>query len=44
MLAFFQILNKFFAADGRVTDMAGADWQALWGTVQAQRRAVPGPT
>jgi len=35
MLAFFQIPNKFFAADGSVTDMAGADWDALWGTVHA---------
>ena len=31
MLAFFQIPNKVFAADGSVTDMAGADWQAVWG-------------
>lgn len=33
MLAFFQIPNKFFAPDGSVTDMAGTDWQALWGVV-----------
>jgi anti-sigma factor ChrR (cupin superfamily) len=38
MLAFFQIPNKFFEADGPVTDMAGADWEALWGTVHAARR------
>jgi anti-sigma factor ChrR (cupin superfamily) len=31
MLAFFQIPNKFFAADGSVTDMAGTDWESLWG-------------
>ena len=35
MLAFFQVPNKFFQADGSVTDMAGADWQALWGGVAA---------
>jgi quercetin dioxygenase-like cupin family protein len=33
MLAFFQIPNKFLEADGRVTDMAGKDWQAVWGTL-----------
>jgi len=33
MLAFFQIPNKFFEADGRVTDMAGKDWEAMWGTL-----------
>jgi anti-sigma factor ChrR (cupin superfamily) len=37
MLAFFQIPNKFFAADGSATDMAGANWQALWGTVNDAR-------
>lgn len=35
MLAFFQIPNKFFdlpqAAAGHPTDMAGADWEQLWG-------------
>jgi len=33
MLGMFQIPNRFFAADGRTTDMAGADWDALWGVV-----------
>lgn len=33
-LAMFQIPNKFFAADGSVTDMAGADWAAIWGEVR----------
>lgn len=33
MLAFFQIPNKFFEHDGRVTDMGGADWEAVWGVV-----------
>jgi hypothetical protein len=37
MLALFQIPNKFFAANGAVTDMAGADWEALWGVVQGQK-------
>ena len=30
-LAFFQLPNKFFHSDGRVTDMAGVDWESLWG-------------
>lgn len=29
-LAIFQVPNKFFAADGRVTDAAGHDWHELW--------------
>ena len=37
MLAFFQIPNKFFAADGQATDMAGTDWDALWGLVHASQ-------
>lgn len=37
MLAFFQIPNRFFERDGRVTDMAGADWDELWGTALAAR-------
>ena len=37
MLAFFQIPNKFFAADGTETDMAGANWEALWGVVPQRR-------
>ena len=36
-LAFFQIPNKFFQKDGSVTDMAGSDWEALWGVVQPER-------
>jgi len=31
MLAFFQIPNRFFESDGRVVDMAGADWESVWG-------------
>jgi anti-sigma factor ChrR (cupin superfamily) len=27
MLAMFQVPNKFFRADGRVTDVLGNDWQ-----------------
>jgi anti-sigma factor ChrR (cupin superfamily) len=30
-LAMFQIPNKFFEADGRVTDSAGKDWDQVWG-------------
>ena len=33
MLAFFQIPNKFFERNGRVTDMAGKDWAEMWGGV-----------
>lgn len=31
-LAFFQIPNRFFQPDGRITDMAGVDWESVWGT------------
>ena len=31
MLAIFQVPNKFFEADGRVTDISGADWDSVWG-------------
>jgi anti-sigma factor ChrR (cupin superfamily) len=31
MLAMFQIPNKFFERDGRVTDANGQDWEAVWG-------------
>ena len=31
MLAIFQVPNKFFESDGRVTDVNGADWEELWG-------------
>jgi len=34
MLAIFQVPNKFFEADGRVTDSTGKDWQAAWGHTQ----------
>jgi len=30
-LAMFQIPNKFYSADGKVCDMAGLDWEAIWG-------------
>jgi anti-sigma factor ChrR (cupin superfamily) len=30
-LAMFQVPNKFFQPDGRVTDFLGNDWQAAWG-------------
>ena len=33
MLAMFQVPNKFFEADGRVTDISGADWDGLWGHI-----------
>jgi len=31
MLAIFQIPNRFHEADGRETDVTGADWEAAWG-------------
>ena len=33
MLAMFQIPNKFFERDGRVTDANGQDWESIWGEV-----------
>ncbi len=30
-IAIFQIPNKFYEADGRVTDAAGKEWDAVWG-------------
>jgi len=32
-LAMFQVPNKFFEKDGRVTDISGADWDTSWGRV-----------
>src|SRR5262249_12772561 len=32
MLAIFQVPNKFFERDGRVTDITGGDWAQMWGT------------
>jgi hypothetical protein len=31
MLAMFQIPNRFYENDGRVTDVNGNDWEAVWG-------------
>ena len=31
MLAMFQIPNKFYERDGRVTDVSGQDWEDVWG-------------
>ena len=30
-LAMFQVPNKFFQPDGRVTDFLGRDWESHWG-------------
>ncbi len=35
-LAMFQIPNKFFEKDGRVTDSAGKDWDEVWGPLLAK--------
>ncbi len=39
MIAMFQIPNKFFSADGRITDQHGRDWDELWGEIISFRRA-----
>jgi len=31
-IAMFQVPNKFFGRDGRITDFAGNDWQKTWGS------------
>ena len=36
MLAMFQIPNKFFERDGRVTDANGHDWESIWGAALAE--------
>ncbi|MFZ1195572.1 MAG: cupin, partial [Pseudolabrys sp.] len=33
MIAIFQVPNKFFEKDGKVTDAGGKDWQSAWGHV-----------
>jgi len=33
MIAIFQVPNKFFAKDGKVTDPTGKDWDASWSHV-----------
>ena len=33
LLGIFQIPNRFLLPDGRTTDMAGVDWDSLWGAV-----------
>ena len=34
-IAIFQIPNKFYEQDGRVTDSAGKDWSQAWGHLLA---------
>ena len=31
MIAMFQVPNKFFHQDGKVTDQNGRDWREAWG-------------
>ena len=33
MIAMFQVPNKFFEANGQVTDAGGKDWGSAWGYV-----------
>jgi anti-sigma factor ChrR (cupin superfamily) len=35
-VAIFQIPNKFFEKDGRVTDSSGKDWDDVWGALLAK--------
>jgi len=35
-IAIFQIPNKFYEKDGRVTDAAGKDWDQAWGSLLAK--------
>jgi anti-sigma factor ChrR (cupin superfamily) len=35
-LAMFQMPNKFFQPDGRVTDFLGNDWEQAWGAARAK--------
>ena len=35
-VAIFQIPNKFFEKDGRVTDSSGKDWDDVWGPLLAK--------
>ena len=35
-VAMFQIPNKFFEKDGRVTDSSGKDWEEVWGPLLAK--------
>ena len=40
LLGMFQIPNRFFLPDGRSTDMAGVDWDSLWGAVLDDRTSA----
>ena len=33
MIAMFQIPNKFYSKDGRITDQHGRDWDEIWGHI-----------
>ena len=35
-LAMFQMPNKFFQADGRITDFLGNDWERAWGATRSR--------
>ena len=35
MIAIFQVPNKFYEKDGRITDVSGKEWDELWGHVGA---------
>ena len=33
MVAMFQIPNKFYSKDGRITDQHGRNWDEIWGQI-----------
>lgn len=37
MIAIFQMPNRFFEADGRITDFLGNDWEQSWGAAYARQ-------
>jgi anti-sigma factor ChrR (cupin superfamily) len=39
MIAMFQVPNKFYEKDGRVTDISGKDWDELWAHALAEHGA-----
>ena len=45
ILAIFQVPNKFFENDGRVTDITGRDWAEIWGAIDGPgTKALAGAT
>jgi anti-sigma factor ChrR (cupin superfamily) len=36
MIAMFQVPNRFYRGDGKITDMLGQDWMSTWGAAPQQ--------